>query len=358
MTPEDQVVAQEGMQEDAQIAWENLECARLITTTLKSRTGGSEVYDLDLALIHSRLGDLSKHNGSFKAAFVDYGKCLELRESSYGPYHRKVADAHMSLANVLTSLALGEGEDVGADGKRTPISKETKEQYTRDSVKHYLACGKAFAGLAAGYCEVDPRLGEIEDAETAEVDSDDDEAPEPKKMDPASVMKRLQAEVRKLPLFQTTPPKPAAEDGEEAKNQWLQKKDEIEATWTEGVADFMFASEMVDEMVEYVEAAGENVEVLGEVGNRKAELMVDGEVVATDDGTQIGFGGGEAQEGSSSGGAGEDGVVTTFGFGAATDKPTASVNAQPMMVVRKKKKATEQNPDPANDNNKKQKTEP
>ena len=62
----------------------------------------------------------------------------------------------------------------------------------------------------------------------------------------------------------------------------------LEATWPDDVARFMFSFEMVDEMVECCDAADENLEVLNSVAKNKKE----GAEAEADENTTIGFGGG------------------------------------------------------------------
>ena len=96
----------------------------------------------------------------------------------------------------------------------------------------------------------------------------------------------------------------------------------LEATWPDDVARFMFSFEMVDEMVECCDAADENLEVLNSVAKNKKE----GAEAEADENTTIGFGGG-----------GEKGPVLAVPPPAGP--PAAPTAAPTMMVVKKKKKA-------------------
>ncbi|EJK61074.1 hypothetical protein THAOC_18490 [Thalassiosira oceanica] len=122
--------------EDLQIAWENLETARNILSRLvatfrggeeegsETKSGkscGDEKADdevsalavnggapytpderssllLDLAQVHTRLGDLQRSNSAMLPCVADYAAALTLRTEVLGEYDRRVADSHFSLA--------------------------------------------------------------------------------------------------------------------------------------------------------------------------------------------------------------------------------------------------------------------
>ena len=103
--------------EDLQIAWENLDLARSIV----SRLAGAEDEGpapapgqrtgllLDLVQIHARLGDLQRANAAVLPCIDDYQAALDLRRDLLGPFDRRTADSHFSLAGVLPRPPAGRG---------------------------------------------------------------------------------------------------------------------------------------------------------------------------------------------------------------------------------------------------------
>lgn len=202
--------------EDMQIAWENLDLARSIVSRLVARfpnsyhdsdagsntskivlksntpthppTKKSPEYTpeqqrellLDLAQIHTRLGDIQRSNDNLLSCIDDYHHALTLRLETLGNYHRKVADSHFCLAAVyaqapnqmgenegkvnkfVNSLGGGGGvheseDDTTKEGKNDGVlTEDEKAQFRQRSLEHYLACGVAFAGMLAQMCGVDP----------------------------------------------------------------------------------------------------------------------------------------------------------------------------------------------------------
>ena len=131
--------------DDTQIAWENLETARMILDKMENR---NDKLNLDLAQIHLRLGDLQRANGRYHDSVSDYRNCLELRQTILGPYDRKVADTQYSLGLVCMMLA-AEGD---AQQQQQPsageaplmISPELREEYRTKALTHYLEAAKSF----------------------------------------------------------------------------------------------------------------------------------------------------------------------------------------------------------------------
>ena len=146
--------------EDLQIAWENLDLARTIVTrlvdefkpstnnngtnnnnnntvVLKSDEGNlkndetlnpiEEIVNngikytstqqtnllLDLAQIHTRLGDLQRANANILPCIDDYNLALELRTKCLGKFDKKVADSHFSLGQVYAEAPNRVGENEG-----------------------------------------------------------------------------------------------------------------------------------------------------------------------------------------------------------------------------------------------------
>ena len=207
--------------EDLQIAWENLDLARSIVTrlvegfkptstdnntndigigigigigagNLKSENANDDIFNspvnngitytndeqtslfLDLAQIHTRLGDLQRANANILPSIDDYNLALDLRMNCLGKFDKKVADSHFSLGQVYAEAPNRVGENEGKvsefvnnlgataaagneeEEKGIELSEEEKNEMRRKSLEHYLACGVAFAGLLAKICGDDP----------------------------------------------------------------------------------------------------------------------------------------------------------------------------------------------------------
>ena len=210
--------------EDLQIAWENLDLARTIVTrlvdefkpstnnngtnnnnnntvVLKSDEGNlkndetlnpiEEIVNngikytstqqtnllLDLAQIHTRLGDLQRANANILPCIDDYNLALELRTKCLGKFDKKVADSHFSLGQVYAEAPnrVGENEGMvsdfvnslggasagsaaaasGGSNDGVELTEEEKIEMRSKSLEHYLACGVAFAGIMAKMCGED-----------------------------------------------------------------------------------------------------------------------------------------------------------------------------------------------------------
>lgn len=86
--------------EDIELAWEHLELARVYTemklNLLKDEGKIEEISDTMkfLAVIHTKLGDLSFYQENFKEALIDYENCLRLRKFDEDRfYSRRIAEA-------------------------------------------------------------------------------------------------------------------------------------------------------------------------------------------------------------------------------------------------------------------------
>jgi len=367
--------------EDLQIAWENLDLARTITSRLVSKfhdehddgnnsdnvivykseeketPGNNDKINnsidysptqqtsllLDLAQIHTRLGDLQRANDNILPCIDDYNLALQLRRRCLGQYDRKVADAHFSLAGVYAEApnrvnetegqvdrfvgSLG-GTVGGGGGDGNGMSEEEKKEFRRRSLEHYLACGVAFAGVMAGMCG--------EDAETLTKDDNDDVCDTPGVAMAASAAssatnqsanhhsKMLEALRNRVSSLQ---PPTSEKDREE----------------------FLDLKEMLDEIQEAMDSAEETEEGLKSLGEMKANEIKkhdmkqngnEGVVVeeTTEGGatTTIGFG---PAISSSSGFGAASAANTVNAFGAASAIATTTASTAPtMMVVKKKKK--------------------
>ena len=258
-------------------------------------TKPSEKLRLDLAQIHLRLGDLQKNNGRYHDAVSDYSKCLEVRMPILGMYHRKVADTFYNLALVHMSLA-SEGDK--KDQKEViQMSNELREEYRAKALSNYLAAGKSFAGRIAFLC------GESPESITAE-------ATEQEKGGKTSGMDEADLKVNATSLALKT------------------IRSRVAKLQSESDADTVFdLKEILDEIQETIdeaEAASKAIGIVSEMA-QNAKAAAEGKEVANGDGS-----------------------TTTVGFG--TTEASAKVAAtplQPTLVVRKKKRPSDDQKPPA-----------
>ena len=347
MAPEDQQTSAEESEVDKEAAWENLESARTIIEKIVSEHELKEelkkMIELDLALVYSRLGDLAKANGHFKDCLGDYGNTLRLRMKHMGKYCQKTSDAYYSLATAYTNLAAGE-----EDSDEAKSTDAEKKAWNLDSIRQYYECGLCFSGMAAEMVNEDPTFKKIlSPSDSNEDDDDDDDDDDEEETLPARAaaetnphatkLQSVKKQLESFKLFVAPPARPATED-EAAKDAWDEDVKKQKAAYSDEQDQFMFCYEMLEEMIECVESADKNMEVLQKARENKEKA--EGAEGSTD-GTTIGFG----DAGAAAGGAAvaEGAGQTTFGFGAApttTAAAAAPVAAAPMMVVTKKKKKT------------------
>ncbi|KAJ3312325.1 hypothetical protein HDV04_003218 [Boothiomyces sp. JEL0838] len=79
--------------DDLELAWENLDVARLI---LSSQTDEKSIHQL--AEVHLSLGDVSLESENFEQATKDYETALALKKEHFANNHRELAEAHFKLA--------------------------------------------------------------------------------------------------------------------------------------------------------------------------------------------------------------------------------------------------------------------
>ena len=249
---------------------------------------------LDLAQIHTRLGDLQRANANVLPSLDDYNTALRLRLQHLGRFHRQVADAHFSLAGAYaeapTKLAEEEGRaarfvrGLGGDGATAAagaaegqeggatLSEEEKGEFRARSREHYLACGVAFAGLLAKLCGDDAE-------ELTAVDGGGNQS---------DTMAALRRRVAALPP-------PSAKE------------------------EFQDLTDVLDEIQEALDTAEETEAGLRSLGAMKQQEMRKHE--KTPSGAQ----------------RGEGGQTTTVGFGGGAGA-VAAATAPTLLVVKKKKK--------------------
>lgn len=384
--------------EDLQIAWENLELARNIVSKLVESfyplgeitgggSGGKSEYNhsnsitttytpttpneqsellLDLAQIHTRLGDLQRGNSSIantSDCISDYTTALKLRRKVLGKYHKKVADSHYSLAGVYAEAPSKSGEEVeeaverfvsqlgggdggdggggkneGGRGGTQVMTESEKMEYRERSLEHYVQCAVSFSGLLASMCGEDADALTDLNNETASAAAAADASASTNGGGGihSTMLSTLRSRVSNLTPPTKSPQKESFED----------------------------IKEILDEIQEAVDTAEEAEEGLRTLGVMKAneirkheakmngeqggEIMEEEEV---DGGgmTTIGFDASAA----ASAAAATSGTVNVFGaasttaassstavnaFGSTVSATAAASTGQPMMMVVKKKK--------------------
>lgn len=298
--------------DDSQIAWENLETARLIMARMIDSNEGEirKKLELDLSQVHLRLGDLQRANGRYTEAVADYLKSLELRQPNLGFYHRKVADTHYNLGLSYMSLASeGDKQQVKAPSTeqvdQPTISQELREEYRDKALTHYLEGGKSFAGQIAFICGENPE--EITNVEPAV------QSGKTTGMDARELLATARSATLKAIRLRVAPL-----NSDHDKDSIFDLK------------------EIVDEIQEIVDEAESAKKAINEVSEIKAKAQAavegEGEVVNA------------------------DGSTTTIGFGNSTATASVSESGQPMLVVRKKKRPNEDSKMPAKGPYKVQKT--
>jgi hypothetical protein len=325
--------------DDTQIAWENLETARMIIATkmihmtdLADNDNGNDnssmndKLKLDLAQIHLRLGDLQRANGRYQDAVADYLSCLSLRLPILGPYDRKVADTQYNLGLVFMLLA-AEGDRQQPQQQQQQqqqyqlhdpendqtmaISPELREEYRAKALVHYLGAAKAFAGQIAFLTGRNP--DEIVNISVTEL-SGKTTGMDQKELNATAMSATLAAIRTRVAQHLVSVEGVEIVDDSDQNMETIQELkeilDEIQETMDEAESAKM-AIEQVSELKLKAQAAAE--------GDGGEVINMDGST------TTIGFGTSNASVAATA-------VLST------TTPVVAAGGAQPMMVVRKKTK--------------------
>ena len=359
-TADTNVMAQQGGEdgaEDLQIAWENLESARNILAKLSYEGAEEEERVLDLAQLHVRLADLSRHNGHYQQAITDYEACNESRRSLLKGdklWDRRIADVEYSLG--MTSLLLAaEGEknlqneengekdekDEGQNAllaamtsaasgdtentKKVNLSPEEIQAFREKSLRHYVQCARILAGVIATKAGADPSIM-----------ADADEILE-------------NNENKKCASKETSTingdSKTVQEHASTALSTIRDRVSGLKPTDDANINSIHDLREMLDEIQETIDNCEQDRVGLRDVNEMRKKAEDDIKKADTADAfaasnkdkssngtTTIGFGGSSASAASSAA------ATTTIGFGAGSAGQAEKVAAAPMMVTKKKKK--------------------
>mmetsp|Transcript_65571 Transcript_65571/g.77638 ORF Transcript_65571/g.77638 Transcript_65571/m.77638 type:complete len:510 (+) Transcript_65571:107-1636(+) len=309
---------------DIEIAWENLESARSIVAKMPEMTTDRDV-SLDLAQIHVRLGDLQRMNGNYGESVQDYSRGLEMRRKILGLYDRSVADCHynLGLAYLMRAAEGVEGEGGVGDAER----QDMKDR----SMRHYLSCGRAFAGLIAQLCGATPAdiVGNVDEDE----DDDMEKKPSADAPTPANASSNTYSSLLQQIRDKVASLKPSQPADSQTVHEW---------------------KELLDEIQETIDASDESVRVLKDVSQLKKQAESDILKADNDDAKAA------LQQALKSSLSSQDGKkpataaagpTTTIGFGAvatagaaSTAASTAAPMAVNMMVAKKKKKRADLTP--------------
>lgn len=296
----------------------NHKCDAEDDATTKRQYTPEELKELvvDLARIHTRLGDLQRANGNDLDAIPDYERALELR-TCLGKFDRSVADSHFGLASTYAeSINLDHNNDASMNGgegssAKKGLTKEEVGQFREKSLDHYLACGVAFAGLIAMLCGEDPE--KVTSVEAGAAGTVAAAAASATNTSTSSIHSETLAILRER-----------VSSLQPIKNEDNDKLSDLK--------------EMLDEIQEAMDANEDTEQALKDVAVMKANEIK----------KHAGKGGADGEERDEK--EEEGGVTTTIGFGPPTVSafatnalpPAASAPVAQMMVVKKKKKKPQQ----------------
>jgi len=363
---------------------ENLETARRIITTLlneeeEQQQQKDEEYKkeltLDLAQIHTRLADLSRHEGHYKNSLDDLHQAKSLREKvliDEQKWDRRIADVEYNLA--MTALLLAsegeknlvdqqeqhqqqeEVENVSSKNKDPMMAMmnammggnnthaedqggETKVVLTMDEISalrekaicHYVQCARIFAGIIGTCCNVDPNaLAETD--ESLEYHEDSKVSAAAATTDVTENASTMRGEA--MSSIQVRASKALEAIRTRVANAL--EKESVKEEDSERVHDM---KELLDEIQETIDNCEQDREGLRDVAMMKKQA--EEEIRKSDDAegfTTIGFGSSSESKVAVAVAATAT-STTTIGFGeTATSTPTMALAAAPMMVVKKKKK--------------------
>lgn len=302
--------AQDSPADDMQIAWENLEAARILVENLLKKTLTEQKkmkLQLDLAQISLREADLQRMNGRYSDAIQDYNTCLKFRKIHLGQFDRKIADAqyNLGLSYLSHSAEILKQENSEACNQTMTVDrKNMAREHCQKGIQLYIDCAQTFCGQIALACGVEP-------------------------------LEVLQTNNEKQAGFKTT----GLDEDQLSSSEYAQNL----RTWRKAVANLYPSAagdltdvndlrQLLDEIQETVDEAEQSQDAV----RQASQLNVQAQKAAQADGHVE---------------VGPDGATTTIGFGNPTlsaaqamPQPVSASTAQqakPMMVIKKKKKKRE-----------------
>lgn len=353
--PEEGGFQEDVPEDDTQIAFENLDIARVIveqylisiennyksddaqnTENEKSSVDGLR---LDLAQTRLREGDLNRLRGHNEMALADYQECLNLRmavveskdSNLLGPYDRKLAEVHNCLGLTyalivaesqsskdeppsMTNPLVAAAVPAAAAEQSGPavLDPQQLEKYRRASAFHYLQVGRNMCARLALFArqDVDEFFQKVQAAmpsfkTTGEDGHDDDESSSSSGMPPA--LARLQLRTMR------------------------EQADRLPTLDSADAPEIAALKELLEEIQETMDEAEASEEGIHQVAHMKAAITAAAAAVGAEQG--------EAPASSFS--------LSTNAFGSQAAAAVTAA-AQPIMAVRKKKRppteAAKENP--------------
>ncbi|KJE93054.1 hypothetical protein CAOG_03902 [Capsaspora owczarzaki ATCC 30864] len=150
--------------DNLQLAWENLECARVIfarQSSLKAR--------LALASVHARLGEHSVESEQFDQAFTDFKECLHIRESILPAHDRSIAELLFTMA-IAYQLGRHYNESVDSLQRAMTVmnmrlrylrSGEALRDATAPTLSAANEASKIMSPLPATQAEIDQEINDL-----------------------------------------------------------------------------------------------------------------------------------------------------------------------------------------------------
>lgn len=340
--------------EDLEIAWENLESARNIISTMSCEGSEEEERILDLAQIHLRLADLSRINGHYEQAISDYESCCDSRRSVLTGdkvWDRKIADVEYQLGMTSVELAAQAEKNLmnkeGGDGKTNPaiaamaaasgmelpdesqkvdLSASEINALREKAIRHYVQCARIFAGIIALKSGEDPdKISEAD--ESLENNENKKMAASEAKAASSSNVQEIASKALKNIRDRVSNVKASSED------------DKLD------IEDFSDILDVIQETIDACETDREGLRDVVEMRKKvEEEINKDdanpfGQSSADEGTTTIGFGTSDSKPTAAASSAttiGFGGATSNIGFGSSSE---AAKTVTPMMVVKKKKKA-------------------
>ncbi|EWM28664.1 nuclear autoantigenic sperm protein [Nannochloropsis gaditana] len=135
----------EDVQDDLEVAWENLEASRVIYHKHEDM-----VDPMKLGEVYLRLGDLQKANGNFTQAVDDYLRSLEIYAKVCDEDSRVIADLHYQLAMMYIYAS---------------VEEEHAVTFKSKALEHYIQCARVFEILVEKARKAAATAGKVGDGE-------------------------------------------------------------------------------------------------------------------------------------------------------------------------------------------------
>jgi tetratricopeptide (TPR) repeat protein len=165
--------------EDMEIAWENLDTARMIVEQMLHNNPTCNQLRTDMGQILLREGDLQRQNGAYLEAITDYTNCLAYYENNneIQPYSHKIADVHCNLGavyfTVVVEIQKGTLDSnnettattsnyIGTTNDALTLTNQERDRlgkisfYRNRGFYHYYECSKTLVGIILELVSINP----------------------------------------------------------------------------------------------------------------------------------------------------------------------------------------------------------